>query len=84
MLKRLGQLPCAGLNLLEEPRVPNGNHRLVSEGGEELHLLGELSSLAFGQCDRADWRYFPKHWNRQYPAIGELSTIATELVRAPD
>ena len=38
ILERLRQLPCALLDLGEQPRVLDGDHRLTGEGFQELDL----------------------------------------------
>jgi hypothetical protein len=39
LLQRLGEFPRALLLRLEQPRVLNGDHRLVGEGGDQFYLL---------------------------------------------
>ena len=46
VLDRLGEFTCARLHLLEQPRILDGNDRLVREGADEL-------DLAFGE-----WAHF--------------------------
>ena len=39
VLQRFGELPRPRLHLLEQPRVLDGDHRLVGEGGDKFYLL---------------------------------------------
>ena len=51
MLKRLGEFTCALLFGIEQPNVPNRNHRLIGEGLQQRDLpLGERSDV--GSCNR--------------------------------
>ena len=39
LLQRLGELARARLHLFKQPRILDGDHRLVGEGGDQLDLL---------------------------------------------
>ena len=55
LLQRLGHLAIAGLQLLEQPHVLDGDDGLVGEGLEQLDLpVGERTDLAPRDDDRAD------------------------------
>ena len=55
LLQRLDQVAVAGVELLEEPHVLDGDHRLVGEGLQQLDVAdGKATRLAPGDddCDR--------------------------------
>ncbi len=55
LLERLGEIAVARLHFLEQPRVLDGDHRLVGEGGEEIDLfVAERSPLLTADDERAD------------------------------
>ena len=73
LLQRFGELAGALTQLVEQPRVLDGDHRLVGEGLHQRDLLvGEGSHLLCGRCNAAD-SSFPRekrnHKNARYADI---------------
>src|SRR4029450_1038695 len=55
LLQRLDQVAVAGVELLEEPHVLDGDDGLVSEGPQELDVTdGEGTDFTPGDDDRTD------------------------------
>jgi hypothetical protein len=59
----------ARLHLLEEPHVLDRDHRLVSEGGDQLDLPGERAHHATHQDDHADRHAFAQQRNAKQRAV---------------
>ena len=56
LLQRFGELARALLLRLEQPRVLDGDHRLIGEGLDQLDLLlGERPYRLRGEDKHADW-----------------------------
>src|SRR5262249_22617667 len=63
-LARRRQVPVPRLQFSEQPRVLDGNDRLVGEGLEQGDLLlGELSRLGPVDGDHSDRRSVAEHWH---------------------
>ncbi len=70
LLQRFGKFPAAGLHLVEQADVFDGNHRLVGEGLEEFDLLlWEQSRLVAGRGNHPDGDTLAKHRHRQHAAL---------------
>src|SRR5262245_65191329 len=66
VFERFGQVLRTRLHLVEQPHVLDRDHRLVSEGGNQLDLLvGEGLDLAHDQDDDPEEFAPPEHWNSQ-------------------
>ena len=66
LLQRFGKLARALLLRLEQPRVLDGDHRLVSEGLDQLDLLlGERPYGSAMQEKHADWNPLSKKWHAE-------------------
>jgi hypothetical protein len=64
LLQGRGQLAIARLELAEQPHVLDGDHRLVGERLEQLHVrVGEGVPLPVGDADRADDLVLSEHRN---------------------
>jgi hypothetical protein len=62
VLVRGFELKALLLDFTEQPRVLNGDHRLVGEGLEQRDfLVGKRSSMLAADEDRADAFAFPEH-----------------------
>ena len=66
LFERLGEVPVAGLELLEQPDVLDGDDGLVGEGLEQLDLLvRERPGLGASDGDRADGLALHGAWGRR-------------------
>ena len=60
LFQRLGQIVGALAQFLEQPRVLDGDHRLLGEVGDEIDLLvGEWPDFLAVDRDGADQLVFP-------------------------
>src|SRR5215471_957924 len=77
LLQRFGKLPRAGLHLVEQPHVLNGNSGLVSECCRQLDLFfGEWMNSGTNHCEYADRNSFAHHWDaRQRPVPAEADGL---------
>ena len=73
LVQRLRQLSVSRLQLLEQPHVLDGDHRLVGEGPQQRNLLvGERLDLGASDPDRADGCALAQQRNAQEGAVAEL------------
>ena len=78
----IAQLAVARLHLLEQPRVLDGDHRLVGEGLEQLDLgVGERDRIAPYDVDGTDRRVAFQHRHRQARAVPDgARTLGTDWI----
>jgi hypothetical protein len=70
LLQRLAQLARARLHLVKQPRVFDGDHRLVGKGGEQPDLLlRERLDLGAYQRNDADRVSFSQKWHAEHSSI---------------
>jgi hypothetical protein len=73
LLQGFGSLPVCLLELLEEPRVLNGDDRLIREALQQGDLLlGERSYLQAPERDAADCHAIAHQWGGQECAMARL------------
>ena len=69
VVERLRQFPSPLLNFVEQPHIRNSDHGLVSEAGNEFHLLvTERLDLRARQKDHADHVLIAQQGNPQHRA----------------
>src|SRR5262249_40875569 len=65
VLARGFELPAFFLDLAEQPRVLNRDHRLIGESAKKFHLsLGKVTALRLSDDDRSDRPAVLEHRNR--------------------
>ncbi len=70
LLQGLGEVGVPGLELAEQPRVLDGDGRLIREGGDEIDLLvGERANLHPPQEDHADQLVLLQHGDGQHRSV---------------
>ena len=66
------QFAVAGLNLLEQPHILDGDHRLVGEDGEQLDLLlGERPHFKTANDEGANSLLLAQQWHCKYGPVTE-------------
>ena len=70
LLQGLGEVGVPSLQLGEQPRVLDGDHGLVGEGGDEVDLLvGERADLRPAHEEQSDQIVLPQHGDGQHGAV---------------
>src|SRR5437764_585874 len=81
LLQRFGEIGGALSQFIEQPRVLDGDHRLVSEGGNQFNLpLGEWANRGACQSEHADDVALAYERDAQHGVVVAKSQGLTQLV----